>query len=346
MSNNKSWMSEAYSEMRKADTIEPTEEQKEAVRTWCTRELATTYGWHPIAQFLAEREAKLRAVCTVQALQMARSVEDETAAEIDTLREENRILRAQWLARNEENQAELAECEDTEEGDNELAEREAKLREEVYAQAWNLGGISVLATSRTMQDYDQTMARPALNEVAALLKDYDTLRARVAELEAREKFRDLAAEVDTGEPVDVLLMRTLSARVAELEAKIADAVFSCPGCGRHDFGFFASQIKAACGPCRTRAEVAEAREAQHLADIKALMGVLDDLLNDPNDIGEEEARDRAEALYTRLAHYDDARCPGFGAKDCDGSCALTEAEREALDDAKVDAPVSAEGGEG
>lgn len=55
---------------------------------------------------------------------------------------------------------------------------------------------------------------------------------------------------------------TLRARVAELEAKIADGVFSCPGCGRHDFGFFASQIKAACGPCRTRAENAEARVAE------------------------------------------------------------------------------------
>lgn len=41
--------------------VEPTEEQKEAVRSWCTRELATTYGWHPIARFLAEREAKLQA---------------------------------------------------------------------------------------------------------------------------------------------------------------------------------------------------------------------------------------------------------------------------------------------
>jgi len=153
------------------------------------------------------------------------------------------------------------------------------------------------------------------------------------------------------------------ARVAELEAKIADAVFSCPGCGRHDFGFFASQIKAACGPCRTRAEAAEAREAQHiariaeletvyesyrearariaemeeanvllqrayslacnernaltereaqhLADIMALREVLNDGLNDPNDIGEEAARDAARALLQRLAHYDDAKAAEY-----------------------------------
>ncbi len=59
-------------------------------------------------------------------------------------------------------------------------------------------------------------------------------------------------------------------RIAELEEKISDACFSCPRCGGHDFGFFSSQIKEACGPCRARAEAAEAREAEHLATIKAL----------------------------------------------------------------------------
>jgi hypothetical protein len=38
------------------DTIEPTEEQCEAVKAWCTTELGVRYGWRHIARFLAERE--------------------------------------------------------------------------------------------------------------------------------------------------------------------------------------------------------------------------------------------------------------------------------------------------
>lgn len=53
-----------------------------------------------------------------------------------------------------------------------------------------------------------------------------------------------------------ILVRDFAAareKIAELEAKIADSVFSCPSCGRHDFGFFAPKIKAACGNCMNRA---------------------------------------------------------------------------------------------
>lgn len=99
---------------------------------------------------------------------------------------------------------------------------------------------------------------------------------------------------------------TLRARVAELEAKIADAVFSCPGCGRHDFGFFASQIKAACGPCRTRAEAAEAREAQHLADREALRQFLGDR-EEEEGIWIPRSEFNAMPRLAQPAHYDDAK---------------------------------------
>lgn len=53
-----------------------------------------------------------------------------------------------------------------------------------------------------------------------------------------------------------ILVRDFAAareKIAELETKITDSVFSCPSCGRHDFGFFAPKIKAACGNCMNRA---------------------------------------------------------------------------------------------
>ena len=47
----------------------------------------------------------------------------------------------------------------------------ARLRAEVETLIWNLAGISTLACSRTSTDYNREMARPALNDVAELVKD-------------------------------------------------------------------------------------------------------------------------------------------------------------------------------
>ena len=114
--------------------------------------------------------------------------------------------------------------------------------------------------------------------------DASDARARVAELEAREQFRDLAAEVDTGEPVDALLTRTLSARVAELEADVKAAagelLVEIPEPG----SVVARLLLANTAMRRQRDALAgdrvrdaaamdarmQEREAQHLADIKAL----------------------------------------------------------------------------
>ena len=219
-----------------------------------------------------------------------------------------------------------------------LAEREAKLREEYRRQLGEFNDDVARAVTRAVEGPDEwamgdDVLRPALQKVidakvatiAARYKhqhENDTLRARVAELErpnwlttptrSTRSRKDRLKEARERE-------ETLRARVAELEAKIADAVFSCPGCGRHDFGFFASQIKAACGPCRTRAEVAEAREAQHLADIKALMGSCSVAMDAIDDDDTVAARNELSEATERLAHYDDA---------------------------KADAPASTEGGEG
>ena len=50
-----------------------------------------------------------------------------------------------------------------------------RLKAEVETLAWNLGGISTLACSRKLVEFDSAMARPALHDVAALVKDYAAL---------------------------------------------------------------------------------------------------------------------------------------------------------------------------
>ncbi len=108
----------------------------------------------------------------------------------------------------------------------------------------------------------------AMNLTADGVRKCLNLRAEVARLEAK---------LSRPQPLGMVLLdenEALRARVAELEADLAAFMFG---------------------------------EAQHLADIKALTAALDDVLNDPNDIGEEDARDAGEALLARLAHYDDAK---------------------------------------
>jgi hypothetical protein len=183
------------------DTIEPTEEQCEAVKAWCTTELGVRYGWRHIARFLAKREHKLREELTAQC-----------NPDVDM----------------------CGGCE------------------------------ACVELKRNQLDYALSHAA---EERRALQADLDAARARIAELEKSDallgRHAELVEQMEAREAAQIQ-------RIADLEAKIKDACFSCPGCGRHDFGFFASQIKAACGPCRVRAESAEAREAAHLAHIKAL----------------------------------------------------------------------------
>ena len=50
-----------------------------------------------------------------------------------------------------------------------------RLKAEVETLAWNLGGISTLACGRKLVEFDSSMARPALHDVAALVTDYSAL---------------------------------------------------------------------------------------------------------------------------------------------------------------------------
>ena len=55
-----------------------------------------------------------------------------------------------------------------------------KLKAEIETLAWNLGGISTLACSRKLVEFDSSMARPALHDVAALVKDYASIASNAA----------------------------------------------------------------------------------------------------------------------------------------------------------------------
>lgn len=73
----------------------------------------------------------------------------------------------------------------------------ARLRAEVEILVWNLAGISTMACRRTPILYNREMARPTLNDVAELVKDYARLRAANAEqveaLSSPELLETLAA---------------------------------------------------------------------------------------------------------------------------------------------------------
>lgn len=116
-----------------------------------------------------------------------------------------------------------------------LAEREAKLRRDLTKQCDPTvdmcGGCS--ACVHWLRDRN-----------LKLDADIDTMRARVAELErpnwlttptrSTRSRKDRLKEARERETA-------LTKRVAELEAKIADAVFSCPGCGRDVYGDMTSE---------------------------------------------------------------------------------------------------------
>lgn len=65
---------------------------------------------------------------------------------------------------------------------NQIIGERDRLRAEVEILVWNLAGISTMACRRTPILYNGEMARPALDEVAELVKDYDRLRDVNAEL--------------------------------------------------------------------------------------------------------------------------------------------------------------------
>lgn len=158
-----------------------------------------------------------------------------------------------------------------------LAEREAKLRKQLaFMEAGSLADYNAFAEA--LQKEDAYLAEINLiNERLAEMREVDGRKSRM--------LYDRDVVIDT-----------LRARIKELEA----------ACGERLAKLGEAYEEAETGWLGDIKELEE-REAQHLADIKALREVLNDGLNDPNDIGEEAARDAAEALLQRLAHYDVAK---------------------------------------
>lgn len=74
-----------------------------------------------------------------------------------------------------------------------------RLRAEVEILVWNLAGISTMACRRTPILYNGEMARPALDDVAELVKDYDRLCSENERM--REALKRIAAGVDCPEGV-------------------------------------------------------------------------------------------------------------------------------------------------
>jgi len=66
-----------------------------------------------------------------------------------------------------------------------------RLKAEVETLAWNLGGISTLACGRKLVEFDSSMARPALHDVAALVTDYSALAALAAKDAEIERLRNV-----------------------------------------------------------------------------------------------------------------------------------------------------------
>lgn len=159
-----------------------------------------------------------------------------------------------------------------------LTEREAKLREEV----------AELSRGWRADEYELERIRAVLTETQA---ENDTLRARVAELEV--ELRVAWGDCDDGsceacaKCVDQAKHQRdfATARVAELEAEVTQR----------------RRLLA-----EERGNVG-ARPAQHLADIKALMGALKDFLVPAAHTIEFNPGHSARALLQRLAHYDDAK---------------------------------------
>ncbi len=165
-----------------------------------------------------------------------------------------------------------------------LAKREHQLQTDLEAERLNVAMLEVavrdltadLTEAREELQKERSFAEQMLVSRTELATEVDAAHARIVELEQED-----AGHLN---------------RIVELQEKIKDACFSCPGCGRHDFGFFASQIKAACGPCRVRAEKAEAR----VAELEAVAAAVDKV-----DERDKRSNEREATHLKRIAELED-----------------------------------------
>lgn len=193
-----------------------------------------------------------------------------------------------------------------------LAEREAKLREEVaeLSKGWRAAEAE-LKTERLVAEKALAARNEMENERDAARRDLKQSKAM------SEAARD-----------------TLRARVAELEAERGDTV-GCEGCGKRLPSLCAVSTEDPVYLCaRCVSPMHMERESQHLADIKALMAKrlvdmreaarwgaelafnVDEHVDDTKiaaDIMEEFATfDAEDEMLARLAHYDDAKAAEGG----------------------------------
>lgn len=117
-------------------------------------------------------------------------------------------------------------------------------------------------------------------ELSEDIRDYE----RSFELYSRVSMALMAAYKQENPDVDELtwpnardVLTWANDKILAQKKLLDESVFSCPGCGRHDFGLFSGQIKEACGPCRQRAEDAERR-------LQEAMNVIDDITRRPSDL--------------------------------------------------------------
>jgi len=133
---------------------------------------------------------------------------------------------------------------------------------------WNLGGCATLAAGRTPLDYDKSMALPALDDVAALLRDYLAERERVRVLE--EVLRWIKEDAALRD----------QAFVAEVSA----------GCDIQRGGTLYRQVPVVIGPGKTQDQLDLEKSADRITQLKeaiikmrASLSRIDYLLGPPNE---------------------------------------------------------------
>ena len=143
----------------------------------------------------------------------------------------------------------------------------SRLRAEVATLVWNLGGISTLACRREVMDYDTKEARPALNDVAELVKDYARLRAANAELvEVLRELQRCAQKQGFNDRYETTMGRVQAALSRAEQAKPETCVWSeqntsCNAEPSHSLIWFAAEITF-CPFCGKRIEVAGKAEGR------------------------------------------------------------------------------------
>lgn len=264
-----------------SNTIEPTEEQYEAVKTWCTMELGVRYGWRHIAQFLAEREHKLRE----QLAFMEAGSQSDYNAFAEALQKEDAYLAEINLIN--ERLAELREVDGRK--SRMLYDRDVvidKLRAEREQAEHRIGELRVALNVVEME------CERRGEKVLELRADLDAARARIAELEERS-----ARRLDDSTAIDALVYAVACLELqpgSERDRAVRDAMARVIN---HVGAIEVRAKDSATKLVSTLVAGAKAREAAHLAHIKALREKLRVALA-------WGVREGVEELLADTAHYD------------------------------------------